>query len=60
MGFNSSKEIIFQENFVIQMHDFYIDTNQKFIRFDVVMSLDIYNKKGLTILKTKLLKNFPN
>ena len=42
------------------MHDFYIDTNQKFIRFDVVMSLDIYNKKGLTILKTKLLKNYPN
>ena len=59
MGFNSSKEIIFKEDFVIQMHGFYIDTNQIFIRFDVVMSLDIY-KKGLTILKTKLLKNFPN
>ena len=54
------EEIIFQENFVIEMHGFYIEKAKKFIRFDVVMSFDIDQKKGLKILKSKLLKDFPD
>jgi len=44
------KEKILSHEWAIQVHGFYIDTVNKEMRFDVVLSFDIETSKGLTII----------
>ena len=56
---NKIHNIIFNHDFVIQMHGFYINKETKEIRFDAVMSFDIAADEGVNILMTDLKEAFP-
>ena len=44
----------------LQMHGFYIDEERKIIRFDVVMSFDIYHSEGVKILSEEIKAAYPD
>ncbi|HAP33430.1 MAG TPA: cation transporter [Lachnospiraceae bacterium] len=50
------KEKILSHEWAIQVHGFYIDTVNKEMRFDVVLSFDIETSKGLTIINEDIKK----
>lgn len=50
------KEKILSHEWAIQVHGFYIDTVNKEMRFDVVLSFDIEVSKGLTIINEEIKK----
>lgn len=50
------KEKILSHEWAIQVHGFYIDTVNKEMRFDVVLSFDIETSKGLTIINEEIKK----
>ncbi|MBP3201959.1 MAG: cation transporter [Lachnospiraceae bacterium] len=56
---NKIHNIIFNHDFVIQMHGFYINKETKEMRFDAVMSFDIAADEGVNILMTDLKEAFP-
>ncbi len=53
-------KIVFEHDFPLQLHGFYIDTKEKKIRFDVVMSFESDSSEGIKILKRDLKKEFPD
>lgn len=57
---NKIHNIIFNHDFVIQMHGFYINKETKDIRFDAVMSFDITADEGVKILMEDLNKELPD
>lgn len=57
---NKIHNIIFNHNFVLQMHGFYINKETKDIRFDAVMSFDITADEGVKILMKDLNKELPD
>ena len=56
---NKIHNVIFNHDFVLQMHGFYINKETKEIRFDAVMSFDIAADEGVNILMTDLKEAFP-
>jgi cation diffusion facilitator family transporter len=48
------KEKILSHEWAIQVHGFYIDTVNKEMRFDVVLSFDIETSKGLAIINEEI------
>ena len=57
---NRIQKIVLEHDWALQMHGFYIDEENKDIRFDVVMSFDIRHKDGLEILHSQLDPLFPD
>ena len=57
---NRIQKIVLEHDLALQMHGFYIDEENKDIRFDVVMSFDIRHKDGLEILHSQLDPLFPD
>ena len=47
---NKIQETVLSHEWALQMHGFYADTEQKTIRFDVVMSFDVDRKEALETL----------
>ncbi len=47
-------------DWALQMHGFYADTDNKTIRFDVVISFDIEQKDALEILYGKVKALYPD
>ncbi|MBQ1632460.1 MAG: cation transporter [Clostridia bacterium] len=47
---NTVQETVLSHEWALQMHGFYADTEQKTIRFDVVLSFDVDRKEALEIL----------
>jgi len=45
---------------MVQMHGFYLDMENRELRFDAVMSFDIAPKEGLKILCDEVQKAFPD
>ena len=43
----------------LEFHGFHIDVALKKMRFDVVMSFDIYPKEGLRILQEEMKRDYP-
>lgn len=56
---NKIHNVIFNHDFVLQMHGFYINKETKEIRFDAVMSFDIAADEGVNILMKDLREDFP-
>ena len=54
------QDIVLAHKWAIQMHGFYIDTVQKEMNFDVVMSFDIAPKEGLEIIYTEVSAAYPD
>ena len=57
---NRVMQIVMDHEWALQLHGFYVDTAEKTMRFDVVMSFDIDPREGLGILQAELDKEFPD
>ena len=56
---NKVQKIVLDHDWALQMHGFYLDQEEKDMRFDVVMSFDIDPKEGLRILYGDVHKAYP-
>lgn len=57
---NDIQQKVLSHDWAIQLHGFYADTQQKTMRFDVVMSFDIDSKEGLQSLYDELAAAYPD
>ncbi len=57
---NKIHTIVFDHDFALQMHGFYVNKEKKEIRFDVVMSFDIKPSEGQKLLLSEIQKEFPD
>lgn len=56
---NTVKEKVLSFDWVLQMHGFYVDMEEKSIRLDVVISFDIEKEKALSILTESISELYP-
>ena len=56
---NDIRKKVMAHEWVMQLHGFYLDIENKDIRFDVVMSFDINPKEGLRIIYDEINKAYP-
>ena len=54
------RDIVMAHEWMVQMHGFYLDMENRELRFDAVMSFDIAPKEGLKILCDEVQKAFPD
>ena len=57
---NHVQEKVLEHDWAIQMHGFYVDTVEKLIRFDVVLSFDADRKEALDTLNAELKEMYPD
>ena len=57
---NDVREKVLTHEWAIQFHGFYIDTDSKEMRFDVVMSFDIKPHEGVKILLDEIKNSYPD
>ena len=57
---NAVQEKVLEHDFAIQMHGFYVDMEEKTIRFDVVLSFDADRKEALDTLTRELKEMYPD
>ena len=57
---NHVQEKVLEHDWAIQMHGFYVDTVEKLIRFDVVLSFDADRKEALDTLNAELREMYPD
>ena len=56
---NKVQKIVLDHDWALQMHGFYLDQEEKDMRFDVVMSFDIDHHDGLETLYKEVREAFP-
>ena len=56
---NKVQEIVLSYDWALQMHGFYVDTEKKTMRYDVVLSFDIPAEQGLKTLYEEMRIHFP-
>lgn len=56
---NEVQEMVMAHDWALQMHGFYLETNDKNIRFDVVLSFDINPKEGIDIIRKEVGEAYP-
>ena len=56
---NQVQQIVLAYDWALQLHGFYADTQEKSIRFDVVLSFDIAREQALRILSKEVTSAFP-
>lgn len=57
---NDVREKVLAHDWAIQFHGFYLDTDSKEMRFDVVMSFDIKPHEGVKILLDEIKHSYPD
>ena len=57
---NIIQETVLSHEWALQMHGFYVDTENKTMRFDVIVSFDIDSSEALQILKKEVQKLYPD
>lgn len=57
---NTVQHTILSHDWALQMHGFYVDTINKTMRFDVVVSFDIDHKEALEIMTGEVKKLYPD
>ena len=57
---NDIRERVMAHDWAVQFHGFYIDTEKKDIRFDVVMSFDIKPREGIALLLDEMKQAYPD
>ena len=57
---NHIQQIVLAHDWALQLHGFYIDIEQKSMRFDVVLSFDIDKEKALEILYEEVNNVYPD
>ena len=53
-------DIVMAHEWALQLHGFYLDEEEKSIRFDVVMSFDITHEEGISVITEELKKKYPD
>ena len=56
---NDVLEMVMAHDWSLQMHGFYLDTENKTMRFDVVLSFDIDPKEGIEIICKEMKEAYP-
>ena len=57
---NAVQEAVLSHDWALQMHGFYVDTEKKTMRFDVVLSFDVDRKEALETLQREVRALYPN
>ena len=57
---NRVQEIVLSHEWALQYHGFYVNTQEKLMRLDVVFSFDIEAKEGLRIITEEIQQAFPD
>ena len=57
---NNIQEMVLSHEWALQMHGFYVDTENKAMRFDVIISFDIDSTEALQILTKEVQKRYPD
>ena len=57
---NNVRELVLSNDWALQMHGFYADTEEKTMRFDVVISFDVSRKEALERLYAQVEGKFPD
>ena len=57
---NNIQSLVLNHEWALQMHGFFADTDEKTIRFDVVMSFDIDHGEGLDIICKEVKEAYPD
>jgi len=57
---NRVQEIVLSHEWALQYHGFYVNTQEKMMRLDVVFSFDIEAKEGLRIITEEIQQAFPD
>ncbi len=57
---NAVRETVLRHDWALQMHGFYVDTEIKTIRFDVVISFDVDRAESLGILTDEIQSLYPD
>lgn len=57
---NAIQKIILAHDWALQLHGFYINPEEKILRFDVVLSFDIAREKALKILLREVQSSYPD
>lgn len=53
------RELVIKHDWAVQLHGFYVDTETKEMRFDVVMSFDINPEEGVKIIYNEVKEAYP-
>lgn len=57
---NDIQQKVLAHDWALQLHGFYADTDQKTIRFDVVLNFDIFPQKAVEILQAEIKTAYPD
>ena len=57
---NQVQKIVLSHDWALQMHGFYLDTVQKILQFDVVLSFDVEHKEAIKTLTQEVQAAFPD
>lgn len=57
---NAVQEAVLSHDWALQMHGFYVDTEKKAMRFDVVLSFDVDRKEALETLQREVRALYPD
>ena len=57
---NRVQQIVMSHDWALQMHGFHVDTADKVMRFDVVMSFDVEPKTGLEEITAEIREVYPD
>lgn len=57
---NDIQKIVMSHDWALQMHGFYVNTDNKTIQFDVVVSFDIDPKEAIDCLTEEIKKEYPD
>ena len=55
---NEVQKIVLSHDWALQLHGFYVDLKEKYMRFDTVLSFDIEHPEAVKILKKELEEKF--
>ncbi len=56
---NTIQKTIMSHDFALQMHGFYLDTEEKTMRFDVVVSFEVERSEALEIMHKEVMELYP-
>ena len=57
---NAIQKTVLSHDWALQMHGFYADTEEKTMRFDVVISFDVERKKAMQTLNNEIATLYPD
>ena len=57
---NAVRETVLAHDWALQMHGFYADTENKTVRFDIVLSFDIDRSEAVRVLTDEIKALYPD